>query len=55
MAARLSSAFKIQPWCATDMARTLERERESLSAQRMRDGVRRDQIDIALDPDDVGL
>jgi type IV conjugative transfer system coupling protein TraD len=33
----------------------LERERETLSAQRMRDGVRRDQIDIALDPDDAGL
>jgi len=33
----------------------LEREREQLSARRMRDGVRRDQIDIALDPDDGGL
>lgn len=33
----------------------LEREREQLSASRMRDGVRRDQIDIALDPDDGGL
>jgi hypothetical protein len=33
----------------------LERERETMSARRMRDGVRRDQIDIALDPDDAGL
>ena len=33
----------------------LEREREQMSARRMRDGVRRDQIDIALDPDDGGL
>ena len=33
----------------------LERERETMSARRMRDSVRRDQIDIALDPDDVGL
>ena len=33
----------------------LEREREQMSARRMRDGVRRDQIDIALDPVDVGL
>ncbi|NQY97506.1 MAG: type IV secretion system DNA-binding domain-containing protein [Henriciella sp.] len=33
----------------------LERERETMSARRMRDSVRRDQIDIALDPDDAGL
>lgn len=33
----------------------LEREREQMSARRMRDSVRRDQIDIALDPDDGGL
>ncbi|MEL6416486.1 MAG: type IV secretion system DNA-binding domain-containing protein, partial [Pseudomonadota bacterium] len=33
----------------------LEREREQLSARRIRDGVRRDQIDIALDSDDGGL
>ena len=33
----------------------LDRERETMSARRMRDGVRRDQIDIALDPDNAGL
>lgn len=33
----------------------LERERETMSARRMRDSVRRDQIDIALDSDDAGL
>ena len=33
----------------------LERERKMLADRRMRDGVRRDQIDIALDPNEPDL
>tara|TARA_B100000378_G_scaffold273807_1_gene267276 strand:- start:650 stop:949 length:300 start_codon:yes stop_codon:yes gene_type:complete len=33
----------------------LERERELMAARHMRDSVRRDQIDIALEPDEPDL
>lgn len=33
----------------------LQREREMMAARRMRDGVRRDQIDIAIEPDDPAM
>lgn len=33
----------------------LEKEREIIAARQMRDGVRRDQMDIAIDPDDAGM